>query len=219
MPKTQTISENDIIKTLHLTIGNAADILNCSYGTVRRLRIKYGYYKPKNVGENYGRPKSKFAVTLICEYCNNKFLHKRKEQKYCSETCYHNSTLGRIYTEETKRKISNKAIERWKSPTKNMVNGIEKRKLSKEDLKEYKKYRNKLKTLTEYTYAKYKDEINPNNYKRGVAGMNGAYHLDHVIPARFGYENNIPPEILAEKENLQMLPWRANIVKGKNYEK
>jgi hypothetical protein len=99
-----------------------------------------------------------------------------------------------------------------------MINGIEKRKLSDEELRDFRKYRNRLKVLTEKTYTVHFDEINPQGYVRGVAGKENAYHLDHIIPARFGFENDIPPGVLAEKENLQMLPWRENIVKGRKYE-
>ena len=53
------------------------------------------------------------------------------------------------------------------------------------------------------------------NYdKRGVNGQEGAYTLDHKISIKRGFIENIPPEDIADINNLQMLPWEENITKG-----
>ncbi len=53
------------------------------------------------------------------------------------------------------------------------------------------------------------------NYgKRGLAGVKGAYHLDHIISINYGYKNNIPAEIIGSLYNLQFIPWKENIIKG-----
>jgi hypothetical protein len=57
--------------------------------------------------------------------------------------------------------------------------------------------------------------ILPNSDKRGRAGMNGAYHLDHIIEISEGYIRGINPEELAEIENLQFIPWEQNMKKRK----
>lgn len=74
---------------------------------------------------------------------------------------------------------------------------------------------NRVHVLTSKIYEEYKHEINPDNYLGGLAGQDGVYHLDHIVSIRYGFDNNIPPEQLAVKENLQMLPWKDNISKGK----
>jgi hypothetical protein len=43
-----------------------------------------------------------------------------------------------------------------------------------------------------------------------------AYHLDHIYSISVGYLNDVDPEIIGNIENLQMLPWKENITKGKN---
>ena len=52
--------------------------------------------------------------------------------------------------------------------------------------------------------------------KRGKCGVDGAFQIDHIYPVSKGYENNIPPEELAKMDNLQMLPWRENLLKSNN---
>lgn len=92
----------------------------------------------------------------------------------------------------------------------------EKYSLSKQNplLSEYKKYYGKVHRLTEQTYNEFKNEINPNSYVRGKAGTPNAYHLDHKISVKYGFLNGIDPVEISKKENLQLLPWRENIIKG-----
>jgi len=199
--------DEDVVRTMHLRVKDVADQYKVSVATVNRARKRLNL-KPTAFGR--GRPKTNFMVEKPCPSCNTLFT---AWSKYCSVSCYIKDRPKP--SESASKKISEKAKLRWQSPTDDMLRGIEKRKL--EDLSEYKHYRNRLKTLTEKTYLENVDTINPNNYKRGIAGIDGHYHLDHIIPARFGFENNIPVEDLSRKENLQMLPWRENIVKGRTH--
>jgi len=52
--------------------------------------------------------------------------------------------------------------------------------------------------------------------KRGNAGMNGSYQIDHIYPISKGFMNGIDPYEIGNIKNLQMLPWKENIVKGNN---
>lgn len=72
-------------------------------------------------------------------------------------------------------------------------------------------YKSKVRSLTRKTYIKHKDTINPNNLPTGKAGADGAYQLDHIVPIRYCFENYIPAEICADKDNLQILPWDENL--------
>lgn len=80
-----------------------------------------------------------------------------------------------------------------------------------ETASEWQIYKMKVNSLTRKVYKKNKKEINPNNLKRGKAGTEGAYHLDHIVPIRFCFEHKIPPEVCADKTNLQMMGWRENV--------
>lgn len=51
-------------------------------------------------------------------------------------------------------------------------------------------------------------------YKRTLCGVEGGYQLDHIISIKEGFEKNIAPEIIGAPGNLQMLPWRDNLLKS-----
>ena len=84
--------------------------------------------------------------------------------------------------------------------------------------REWFDYRNKVSSLTEQTYKQHSVTINPNGYKRTLAGIQGGYHLDHIFPIWEAYKQNISPEDISKKENLQMLPWLENIIKSNKTE-
>lgn len=53
------------------------------------------------------------------------------------------------------------------------------------------------------------------NYElRGLCGVSGAYQLDHIIPIKYGFDNNICSSIIGELNNLQLIPWKQNRTKG-----
>jgi hypothetical protein len=81
----------------------------------------------------------------------------------------------------------------------------------KETATEWQKYKAQVTALTEQTYTLHKKHINPLNLPRGKAGVEGAYHLDHLVPKRFCFDNSIPPEVCADVSNLQMIGWRENV--------
>ena len=76
---------------------------------------------------------------------------------------------------------------------------------------EWQKFKSKVYSLTRESYTTHKSNINPTNLKRGKAGVDGAHHLDHIVPVRYCFNHNIPAELCAHHENLQMLHWRANV--------
>jgi len=49
--------------------------------------------------------------------------------------------------------------------------------------------------------------------KRGHARNNG-YHLDHIVPVRYGFHNNIDPLIIGDISNLQFIHWKENLQKS-----
>lgn len=78
---------------------------------------------------------------------------------------------------------------------------------------EWQVYKYEVEMYTKQSYRKFKDQINPNNLQRGIAGVDGNYHLDHIISRRYCFENNIPAELCGHKDNLQMIGWLENIQK------
>lgn len=78
------------------------------------------------------------------------------------------------------------------------------------EILEYKKYLKKVRALSAKTYKLYKSLINPNDLKFNVKG----YHLDHKFSIYDGFKNNINPNIIASKENLEILTSNDNLKKG-----
>lgn len=83
-----------------------------------------------------------------------------------------------------------------------------------EFLSDYQIYRKKVKRLTEITYNIYKNIINPNNLERVTNGKIG-HQLDHRYSIIEGFLNNVEPEVISHRCNLQMIEWSINRDKSK----
>ena len=73
---------------------------------------------------------------------------------------------------------------------------------------EYYRYKSVVTYLTE----KHRKTITV-GYKTGLAGTNGAYHIDHKYSISQGYKNKVSPLLIANINNLEMIPWKTNLVK------
>ena len=62
------------------------------------------------------------------------------------------------------------------------------------------RYEFNVNTITEITYKKYKDVINPSNIKRGRK-----FHLDHKYSISQGYKDNINSKIIGSYVNLEII--------------
>ncbi len=78
---------------------------------------------------------------------------------------------------------------------------------------EYERYCKKVRTLSDKIYKENITEINPLGLKRGQRSED--YHLDHIMPIIEGFVQGLTPEFMARKENLQMLPAKDNLSKGR----
>lgn len=85
--------------------------------------------------------------------------------------------------------------------------------ITEEQLAEFTRYSKKVRGITDTVYKQYKEEINPQNLKRGQGPDD--YHLDHIVTIHFGFHNGLEPEFIARKENLQMLTSKENLSKGR----
>lgn len=110
------------------------------------------------------------------------------------------SFTGRILTKEHREKLS---LAR--------TNGVP---WTERSLEDYADYKAKVRFLTNQSFHKHYWQINPKNLKRG-----DEYHLDHIYPVIEGYRNDIPPEIIADYTNLQMLSAIDNLIKGQIIER
>jgi hypothetical protein len=110
---------------------------------------------------------------------------------------------GKKHTEEIKKIISHHSKLRWE-------NGVYKNQYG-ENYTEFKKYQHKVHKLT----SKIRHLIDGYDEKKhGRMGVEGAYQIDHIIDIKFGFDNNISEEDIANIKNLQFITWEENIKKG-----
>ena len=110
---------------------------------------------------------------------------------------------GKRHTDDIKKIISDYSKSRWEA-------GVYDNQYGKL-YKEFKKYQHKVHKLThkvKHLIEGYDSE------KHGKMGKSGAYQIDHIIDIKFGFDNNIPEEKIADLSNLQFIPWEENIKKG-----
>lgn len=98
----------------------------------------------------------------------------------------------------------------------NLFNGVNK--IRETPHTEKTLYYKKCREITRLTYKQNENLLNPNNYKLGRAGVDGAYQVDHIISVNYGFINKLNPEIIGGIENLRVVPWRVNAVKNKYLE-
>lgn len=75
-------------------------------------------------------------------------------------------------------------------------------------------YSKNVRRITEENYNKYKEKINPNDFKRTKCGIKNGYQLDHRISVKKGFYFGINPKVIGSLDNLQLLPWKENLLKG-----
>jgi hypothetical protein len=197
-----TEEQINLLKDTTKTAIEISSELNCSTITVTRWRKKLSVSTPKGFKKGKNKPWLVSKKQILCTICKKQFsTNKASKQKYCSKKCMFND-------EQYKLRLS-------KADKSYMKTEEYRKKLMRDDTPEYRRYRNRVTKLTELNYITNKDKINPNNFKRTLAGVDGGYHLDHKISCRYGFENNISEEIISSTENLQMLPWKENVLKGK----
>jgi len=179
--------------------------------------IKYGEGNSSN---------SKKAVATSKERWGDNFNNRVKTKETCIER------FGCEYaaqSPEVQNKIKKTNLERY---------GVEFPLQSKEIVKKtHDTWKKNYKTLHGITYEQYLEtlpevklykrqvsiitnrqpiKILSNYNKRGKAGINGAYNLDHIFPIIEGFKNNIPPEVIGDISNLQFISWEENNKKSDN---
>lgn len=79
-----------------------------------------------------------------------------------------------------------------------------------------------LETLGEYDFYRYEVwkvtnscplHTLPHFEKRGRAGVEGAYHLDHKFSILMGFIQGVPADVIGSMSNLEFIPWEDNVRK------
>lgn len=77
-------------------------------------------------------------------------------------------------------------------------------------LSDWEKYKNEVWRITNQQPLMLLENFD----KRGPSGQEGAYQIDHMYSILKGFKNQIPPALIGDIKNLQMLPWLENLQKG-----
>jgi len=170
--------------------------------TFRRWKTNWGL---RGYNRKHGSGKPKMGKELPCPVCQRLVYHtltalKNKERKACSRKC---SAKNPSF------------ISKLKAADKSYMQTDEYRKsLHKPHKTELERYRRDVYSFTKRSYRDKIDLINPNRYPRGRCGVAGAYQLDHVISIKEGFVRGLSAEYIGSAENLQMLPWKQNLLKS-----
>lgn len=169
-------------------------------------------------------PKSNtIRVEYLCNQCNdlqslsiNSWTQKKNKDVcgHCLKTkilvgC-NSSAFGKSYTkgipksEEHKRKLS-KSRPQLRGPQNPNW---------KQDTPEFKRYKGRVHQLSQKIYVQNISIINPHNYPRTRCGIEGGYQLDHKKSIRQCFNEGLTVEQASSKENLQLLPWKENLLKS-----
>jgi len=73
--------------------------------------------------------------------------------------------------------------------------------------------RTEIKKFCYLVNVKRQTEINSIKVK-GINKRNWEFQLDHIVPVSYGFENNIPVNLISSIENLQMLTRFENMMKS-----
>lgn len=75
-------------------------------------------------------------------------------------------------------------------------------------------YHRVVRNRTRRNYKRYKDIVNPENRLIAPSGMEGAHHVDHIVSVNLCWMCKVPVEFAAAPENLQVIPWYVNAIRG-----
>lgn len=151
-------------------------------------------------------------IKIISEYDGTQEFHKVRAVSFYNTKCGHTFETNPNYVINGKTDCieCGKRIRELKLSKRNKQAHIA------ANHTEWSAYKSAIASLTRKSYIEYKETINPGNLPIGLAGVEGAYQLDHIVPRRIGFDLGIPPELIAHPDNLQMLPWYENRVHGAN---
>ena len=185
------MDRESILANYTKTAKEIAAILGCSVVTVSRWRKKSGIQVPRGSKKGVPKPALIKRKSCVCPQCKTTFeVIPSKSQIYCSISCA--------------TKNHDKSY---------MQSEVYKNSLRKESTPAYRRYRNRVTKLSEKTYQENIGVLNSHGYDRTVCGVSNGYQLDHIMSVRECFDNGLTPEEASKLENLQLLPWKTNLLK------
>ena len=154
--------------------------------------------------------KQKKNFFRICPACKKRLGYVSKFARDRSEkgNCICNSCSAIVYEKTWNNIINEDHIKQMRATKAGFKNWEEYERLYPEK----KKYKAEVRRITYQQPLETLEHFD----KRGRCGVEGSHQIDHIISITEGYEKQMPPEVIGDISNLQMLPWKENLSKS-NY--
>lgn len=197
--------ELKLLEDLTKTGKDLSEIFNVKYNTIYVWRKRLGIVCDSNI--NKGKKLGQRYVDyhdIKCYNCGIVFevpqWKYNNNTKYCSLSCHKTSAeFKKCQENKDLSYITDEYRERRTNP----------------NTSKYLRYKNKVHRLSEHTYRKNRNIINPSEHPRTRAGVKGGYQLDHIITVKQGFIDQIPAENIASLDNLRMLTWEENLKRNR----
>lgn len=156
--------------------------------------VKYSSLRAQNLDPENQKQRQQ---TMLERYGVKHALQSKKFKQKCADTWMEKYGVDNpSKNQEVKDKIKDTLIEtgHWRSD---------------EDKDSQELYNQQVDSHSAQSWRDHHNEINPNNYTRGVC----TYHLDHIYPKIKGYVEGIDPKIIGHWTNLQVIHYTENLAK------
>jgi hypothetical protein len=191
------LSEEDKVYWQQHDVVAIMEVYGISRPTVFRTAKTYEI----KIKRKKGSGAKKTRTSSSCFHCGIQIWVTPKTPKiYCSRACQYSSDVYR-------NKLKNADKSYMKTPEYSASK-------SKDTTPAYRRYAGKVHRLSHKVYENNLDTLNPNGYNRTLCGVEGGYQLDHIVSIKYGFDNNISPETLSRIDNLRLIPWKDNLLKG-----
>jgi hypothetical protein len=173
------------------------------FGTEKSNEMRQKYSR-SNLGKTMSDSTKKKQSTSMTEYWRINGYPDSAKQKL-------RARIPKPCSEETKNKL--KQYTREKSFAIQKI--LKERNITYDEylntISEWKRYYNEVQRITNRQTITELENYN----KRGRAKHGtDVYHLDHIISIKYGFDNDIDPNIIGDITNLRMIPWLENLKKS-----
>jgi len=197
----------------------------CNYNIVKFKSFKNGYNIfccarcRENDKDKIKKSNEQIKMTKLSRYgdenyCNVDKIKMTKLNRYGDENYnniekYKNTCLIKYGVNNISKipEVRNKAMIKTRETREKLNHWV-----TLENLSLYKLYKREVYRITNSMNISSLNNID----KRGMAGVNGKYHLDHKFSILQGYNNGILPIYIGNIHNLEMIPWEENYNKKAN---
>ena len=147
-------------------------------------------------------------IQIVSDYNGTQDYLTTRSVTFKNELCGHTFSTNPNYVINGKTEciVCGEALRKAKLQDRN-----DKRAMDLDERHDWQAYKSKVARYTRLTYLQYKDRLNPDNLMIAWAGVKDAYHIDHIVPKKVGFDVGIPPELISHIDNLQLLPWTENL--------